>query len=562
MNFIQSLAEHIRAGYQCLWVARDDEERLDTEIFMATASINQRRSKADADAGRPASNKPPHGVLTWDCAAGFKIPQHALLPMTQTTASLLRGEKYADQKYRTPTTALLEVVSDELFTGDWVMIFKDLDDFLKDPTLRRMLRTMIAKRELVNSVRNRSLVITTTSRDIHEKLRDCITLLEFPRPDAERLGMTFDETRASLARKHPEKAVCTDELREEIIQCMLGLTVVDAENALSQCIVRHGSLTRDMLSTIKEEKAAITKKSEVLTYIPESAQASRDEIGGFENLLEYIDRRKLAYSREAQAINLDLPRGVVLIGVPGSGKSMVATAVARLLGLPGYILDVSRVFGSLVGQSEERMRSALSQVEAQQGCVLLLDEADKAFGGAADSVGDSGVSRRIFGQLLTWLAMKNDRTFVIMTLNRTKGIPPEFLRAGRFDKIFYTDMPHEDEREAILKIHLQKRQVPPAQAGLSEGEWKTLVQKTKGFVGSEIEELVKEARSLAFQDRRSGTPTFDEFIAAAENIVPLSTVDAEGFTAIREFCKGRAIPVSSPPGAGRDTSPGTREISV
>ena len=251
---------------------------------------------------------------------------------------------------------------------------------------------------------------------------------------------------------------------------------------------------------------------------------------------------------------------VVLLGIPGTGKSYVASAVARLLGLPGYIMDVGSVFGSLVGESEQRMRDALKTIKAQRGCVLLLDEADKAFGGAADSSGDSGVTKRVFGQLLTWLSSKQDRTFVIMTLNRTKGIPEEFLRAGRFDKVFYTDLPHELERRAILEIHMRKRHVDPAGLGLGDPEWAELLDKTKKFVGSELEEMVREARYISFEARGSGKPNFAELIQAAGGLVPLATLNEESVNAVRTYCQNRATPVSAAPVRTEETR--SRSVAV
>jgi SpoVK/Ycf46/Vps4 family AAA+-type ATPase len=211
------------------------------------------------------------------------------------------------------------------------------------------------------------------------------------------------------------------------------------------------------------------------------------------------------------------------------------------------------------------MRQVMRQVEAQQGCVLLIDEADKALGGAADSQGDSGTTRRVFGQLLTWLATKRDNTFAVVTLNRTKGIPAEFFRAGRFDAVFYTDLPHEGEREAILKIHLRKRGVDPEVLNMGPPEWAQLVEATHDFVGSELEEVVREARYRAFESRRAGIPTFEELMEAKAAIIPVSTLDKEGVDAIRQFCRNRCKPVSSGPKRRAHSAapaPRTRDIDL
>lgn len=513
IEFAQLLNEHLRAGYQCLFVPTSEEARLESEVTRVAKQLNM-------------------GTITWGCDEGFSAPDS------------LRGQK----KYRSPHEALASIAGEgSPFQGNCVLVFRDLDDFQNDPTVRRILRSLCEGNKLVNKRYKRPIIIASPQRQIHQKIKSCCTVVEFDLPGEEKLRSTLEFVRASIESNDPAKAQVSDELADSIVQCLRGLTSNEAENALARCLVRMGGFCEEMLSIIKDEKASIVKKSEVLTYIPEEQQAGRDDIGGFDVLLSWIERRRLAYSRDAQDKNIDYPKGTVLIGIPGTGKSYVAAAVARLLGLPGYIMDIGSVFGSLVGESEQRMRDAIRQIEAQQGCVLLLDEADKAFGGATDSQGDSGVTRRVFGQLLTWLSAKQDRTFVIMTLNRTKGIPPEFLRAGRFDAVFWTDLPHEIERKQILDIHFRKRHVDPTDMDMGADEWDEIVQATNGYVGAELEQIVKEARYISYENRQSGKPTFAEIIEAKESIIPIGTLEQEKVNEIREWCKNRAKNVSSPP---------------
>lgn len=525
-EFAQDLSEHIRAGYQCLYVPTSEENRLENEIGRVIKRVGGLS-----------------GMITWDCIEGFSGPERVK----------------DNKKFRIPLEALQALGSQEAFSdASYVFVFRDLDDYFADPSIRRVIRTLCEQNGLVNKRWKRPLIITSPLRKIHDKIKPCMTLVDFALPTERRLTRVFDFVKASIESTDPQKAFCSDELRSKAVQCLMGLTSVEAENVMSRCLVKHGGFKDDMLATIKDEKAGIIKKSEVLTYIPETQQASPGEIGGFENLLEFVERRRLAYGPAARAIGLDFPKGVVLIGVPGTGKSMVGKALARLFGLPGYILDVSSVFGSLVGESEQRMRDALRQVEAQQGCVLIIDEADKALGGATDSNGDNGVSRRVFGQLLTWLAEKNDKTFVVITLNRTRGIPPEFLRAGRFDKVFWTDLPNEAEREQILKIHLRKRGVDPDKLGFAKADWEHLVEATQDFVGSELEQMVVDSRYLAFQRRQVGDPSFDELVETQAGIVPLARLDKEGVELIREFCRDRATPVNKPTAAAATAAPKRR----
>lgn len=528
-SFVKTLTQHLKAGYQCLYIVTSEESRLETDIGVAAKLMKS-------------------GMITWDIADKFSGPEGGNA-----------------QKFTNPMEALRAIGTEaEPFgKGSHVFVFRDLDDFLGEPGVRRVLRTLCEGNKLVNNRFKRPLIIVSPVLNIHPKLKSCVTVLEYSLPDEARHRRTMGFVQKSITSAgDASKIAIPEQLGDEIAAALRGLTSTEAENALARCVVKHEGFTADMLGTIKDEKAAIIKKSEVLTYIKEEQQVGRDAIGGFENLMKFIDRRRLAYSKAARAVNLDYPKGVVLVGVPGTGKSLVAKAACKLLGLPGYIMDVGSVFGSLVGESEQRMRDALKQVEAQQGCVLVLDEVDKAFGGATDSQGDSGVTRRVFGQLLTWLAEKKDRTFVMMTLNRTKGIPPEFLRAGRFDAVFFTDLPHPKEREEIIKIHMRLRGIDPDKLDMKPNDWEELVNVTDKFVGSELEELVRDSRYLSFERRQSGNPTFAEIMEAKGSVIPLATLDADGVQAIRDWCKGRARPVSEPPKAAAATPRRSRSIDA
>ncbi len=543
-SFRAIIGEYVRAGYQALFIPTVEEARVENEL----------RELAK-------TSSPTRGYISWDCVDGFSAPEAAR----------------TDKKYMNCVMALKAIVATDddddddgaPFTGNAFFHFKDLTDFQADPSVRRVLRSLCENNKLVNRQWKRTLIITSPSDKLHEHLKPCLTIVDFKLPDEIMLRRVLEFVTRSIERS--ERVVCPEDLADEIVAALRGLTSTEAENTLARALARHKRFKPELLETIRDEKAQIIRKSEILTYIPEEQMAPREEIGGFDLLMTYIDRRRLAYGKAARAVNLDYPKGIVLIGVPGTGKSYVAMAVGRLLNLPAYIMDIGSVFGSLVGESESRMRGVMRQVEAQQGCVLLIDEADKALGGAADSQGDSGVTRRIFGQLLTWLATKRDRTFVIVTLNRTKGIPPEFFRAGRFDAVFYTDLPHDAEREQIIKIHLRKRGVDPDKLQMNSKDWAQLVGATENFVGSELEELVREARYRAFEGRQSGTPTFEELIVAKGNIIPVATLDKEGVKEIQDFCRNRCLPVSSEPVSSepkkraRATLPGpvrTRDIDV
>jgi SpoVK/Ycf46/Vps4 family AAA+-type ATPase len=502
MEFSQHLTHLIRAGYQALCVPTSEEARCEAELGRVAEDLGM-------------------GLVTWDAVAGFSH----------------------NNSSQDPVEALNAVPSDQ-FDKNTIIVLRDFHPYLEDPLCRRAFRSLCESNALVNSRHKRPLVLLSPVLEIHEEIAASVTIVDFALPGVDQLA----ETLAFIEKSVKDKTTCPESLRDRVLHALRGLTSSEAENTLSLCLVRHGAFVPEMIDTIEQQKAATLKKSDVLTYVPKHRIAGQEQIGGYEELLTFIGQRALGYTPEARRLELDLPKGIVLLGPPGTGKSMVGKGIARLLGLPLVILDFGAVFDSLIGESERRLRDALRTIGALDGCVLLIDEADKAFGGAVDAGGDSGVTRRLFGQLLTWLTEKDDRTFVVLTMNRTRGIPPELLRKGRFDEVFYTDLPDECERRAILSIHMQKRSIDPA--GYSEKHWMELVRLTNEFVGSELEEVIKSARFLAFQARGDGCPAFEELTSAITCTVPIGRLDAENIKAIRDFCKTRARPVNR----ARDTS--------
>jgi len=529
-DFIKTLGDHFKAGYQALSITTTEEARVESDIK------------------RVAEAWETQGVITWDVASGFSGPEAA-----------------EDPKYCVPVTALKAVVDPSgPFKGDHVFIFRDLDDYYNNPVVVRMIRTLTEGNKLVNGKRKRPIIIISPKQNIHPKIKACLTVVDFSLPGEAKLRGVVDFVITSIKTSEKGKAACSDELAEQIVNSMRGMTAGEAENALSRCLVIHGGFKPEMIATLTEEKANIIKKGDILTFIPEEKQVSRDEIGGFGELLAYIERGRLAYSKEARELGIDLPAGIILIGPPGTGKSMVAKAVCQLFGVAGFIMNWSATYGSLVGQTEQNLRDTFMTIESQQGCVVLIDEADKALGGATDGGGDNGVSKRAFGSLLTWLADKNDRTFVIMTMNRTDGIPPELLRPGRFDAVFHTDLPNPDERKEITKIHMNRRNVDIATVGLGDAEWEEFVNKTEDFSGADLEQVIVNARAFSFQERRTGTPNLTElFKAVAATPATARGPGKDDIDRIRSFCKKHGtLPVSTPQKKKRKTVERDRSVDI
>lgn len=569
----KTIVEHIKAGYPGLFIPTCEEARLESHLIMAAVSRG--------------------GMLvTWDVVAGFQPCIGFLIPA--------KSPLFGNQDLLDPLNALHALCNPKLWpkpiaadTDDPIILkarkiakanaaarlaagepeedstvivhFRDLDDYMEDNSARRMLRTLL-EHNSINGANGRDdkcrrfLVISSNKRDLHIKLQPHLTVLEFELPSLDELRKIIAPLVDNRTLFGNPNALIPNDLKEKLARSLRGLTATEVENCVSRCLVHYRGWSPDMLDMVFVEKAAAVRRSEVLTLIPPTAAAS-DDIGGFDNFLAWLDRRKLAYTPEAEAAGLDYPKGVVLMGVPGTGKSLAAKVAARRLGVPGYVLDVGAIFDRFVGSSEQRLREALKQVEAQDGCVLLIDEADKALGKANESGGDGGVTQRIFGYLLTWLSEKKDRTFVILTLNRATGVPPELLRAGRFDALFWTDLPTENDRKDVLSIHLRKRGTQTA-ALLSEAEWEQLLEMTEGFVGAELESLVVDARYRAFESLGHGTPGIQQLCEAAVKIRPLSQRSEGEINAIREYCASRAEPVSLPPTPAASVTTSRRQIRL
>lgn len=514
LNELEERAEKFRS---------EGRERAAAGVVTLQDRIQQHLSTLQAaeDSSTPENNQ-PMGFVTWDINNGF------------TDAPQITN----------PIKALQRVA--EGMEGNVACVFRNFHIFLRDPAVAQEWQLLVDRGMLSNSDYMRPVIIVGTNVEMPKMLQATTTVVDFPLPSEDELANVFDYVQSGVRQSDLSKAQCTEEQRQKIISSLRGLKSNEAGDVLALCVVKHGGFAAEgLLETIEDEKAKMLKRTAGLTYVHKQKIASADEVGGFDVIKKWIAQRGVCFTAQAREHMIDPLKGLVLIGPPGTGKSLFGKVIARTLEQPLVIADISSVFGSLVGESEKRMREMLQTIDAMEQCVVLIDEADKVWGGANDSTGDSGVTRRIFGSFLTWLQEKESQAFVIMTMNRINGIPPEFLRKGRFDEIFYTDLPIEDERKAIFDIHLRKRGIEDLSSVCSEEEWHELVDQTDGFVGSEIEDVVKSARLASFTDRNVGVPNFEELLLAIKETVTLSVLDKENIESIRKFCAERARPVSS-----------------
>jgi SpoVK/Ycf46/Vps4 family AAA+-type ATPase len=317
------------------------------------------------------------------------------------------------------------------------------------------------------------------------------------------------------------------------LKAALGLTLTEAENVFAKCIVEKGVFDLDL---IVAEKQQLIRKSGVLEYFEARDEVS--DIGGLEILKAWLNNRALAFTEKAQKFGLPSPRGILLLGVQGCGKSLTAKAVAHLWRLPLLRLDVGRIFAGLVGSSEQNMRRAIQMAETVSPCVLWLDEIEKGLAGLESSgLADAGVTARVFATLNTWMQEKTKPVFVVATANEIMQLPPELLRKGRFDEIFFVDLPAESERREIFVIHLGRRKRDPKEFDLDR-----LAAESDGFSGAEIEQAVISGLYAAFEEGREITT--EDVLTALRQTVPLSVTMREEIGMVRRWAKGRARPAS------------------
>ena len=406
-----------------------------------------------------------------------------------------------------------------------MLVLRDFHRYCEDAGVCRRLRNLAA------SLRQapRTLVITAPDWSIPRELEDSITLLDLPLPAAEEIR-TLLSTIAN-ASGHP----LSPGVAEQLTAACHGLSEQRVRQLAARALARRGQLGEADLAEVLEEKRQAIAKSELLEYCP--SEASPADIGGHEALKHWLEQRHMAFSEEAMRYGLPLPRGVLLVGPQGTGKSLTAKAIAHSWSMPLLRLDVGRLFAGLVGASEARTRDMIQRAEAMAPCVLWIDEIDKGFGG--DSRSDGGTSQRVLGTVLTWMAEKTSAVFVVATANGVDKLPAELLRKGRFDEIFLLDLPSAEERRAILDLQLGRRR-PSHTIPLD-----VLVDRTGGFSGAELEQTVIEAMHLAFAEQREFGEA--DLIAAASQVVPLSRTAREQLEALQSWARGGRARLASAP---------------
>ncbi len=410
-----------------------------------------------------------------------------------------------------------------------LFIFKDLHPFIDAPVTTRWLRDAIAGFKGTQ----KTIIIMSPVQNIPIELEKEVVVIDYPLPDLAELNQVLSQ---QLETNRGKKL--TTEVREKLLKAALGLTKDEAEKVYRKAVVKSGKLTESEVDIILSEKKQLIRRNGILEYIDEDETI--DAVGGLEELKKWLIQRSNAFTERAREYGLPQPKGMLILGVPGCGKSLIAKTTARLWSLPLLRLDMGRVYdGSMVGRSEANLRNALKTAESISPVILFIDELDKAFAGTTGSAdSDGGTSSRIFGSFLTWMQEKTSPVFVMATANRVERLPGEFLRKGRFDEIFFVDLPTPDEKKEIFKIHLLKRRKE-----ISRFDLEQLAKVADGFSGAEIEQALIAAMYDAFAQDREFTQL--DIIAAIKSTMPLSRTMTEQVAALRDWARQRARPAAS-----------------
>jgi len=497
--FVQELDVLVRARYPLLYLVSWEEQRLDAIL---------------ADLARSHGKE----LLAWTVTEGLRRVESARGPGAEGP--------------RDPVEALQAVGK---LTDPSLVVLKDFHPFLSDPAVVRALR------DLAHALKSTytTVVLLSPTLVIPPELEKEVSVLDVPLPGSRELLDLLKEIVTVVRKNNRAQVNLSKDEAEQIIKAAQGLTLAEAENAFAKAIAADGKLDGADIALVLDEKRQVIRKSGLLEYYPTEERLAN--VGGLENLKAWLTRRTAAFGEAARKFGLPEPKGLLLLGVQGCGKSLTAKAIAATWRLPLLRLDMGRIFSGLVGSSEENLRRAIRVAEGVAPAVLWIDEIEKALSGVASSgQSDGGVTARVFGTLLTWLQEKTAPVFVVATANRIDLLPPELLRKGRFDEIFFIDLPAAAERQEIFGIHVARRGRKPEAYDLAR-----LAQASEGYSGAEIEQAVVAGLYLAFAEHQElGQAHLDQ---ALRESVPLAATMREEIAKLREWSRTRTRPASTLP---------------
>lgn len=549
--FALQLEALIRAGFQAALVTTAEYTRVEDILKALVARLTSEappESAAGTKKTSPNHEDAKYDIVQWDCVNGFsRLVLNDVHNLHDTQFEMFSVQEQTQRLKKMPLdpVAALQLLPDLKHLGvsrNAIVVMHDFHyQLANNVAVRSLLQNMSARNLFHSDKVRRFIVFQQNSLMWPPECEHCVRRVELPLPDDAGMEYVLDTVEEPL----PKSIRIGENLRPAVIRAVRGLGARAAEDVLSLAYVERGNTVeaaRDALTLqIVERYKADAIRTDGLTYVPREQITNIDEICGYDAFIDTLRRGAQAYRPDAKAAKIDTPRGYVLIGVPGSGKSQIAYAAARALDMPLVMFDPSQMLGSLVGQTEQRVREAFRTIEAQRGCVVVIDELDKMLV-TSNGASDGGVSMRMFGMILRWLQERRDESIVIVTLNRTSGIDPELFRSGRFDGTYGVGLPDAVTRRQIIEVHFAKRGVP--ELLLDPDEWDRLSEETDGLLGSDMEEIVKVSRAKTLQRlidtgdtvRRVVMPSFKELLSATAEVKEQSITRLEA-SRVAEVCK-------------------------
>ncbi len=480
-------------------------------LYLTSFEYERTKQKIDGIINLLRSEKKEVRLFNWNCVKGLNL----IIADDQY--------QYLGEEYDDPEMVLKYIYNDKETSKD-IFILEDFNNYIEEEKIKFYIRAIAERAKYTNS----HAIILSAVYKLPIELEKYVTVLNIPLPDR------FDIERTLGLVERQCKINLSVEMRNRMVDAALGMTSMEADLAFCLAAVKD-DLGENAPYTISSEKEQIIRKSGILDYFPQNENLK--DVGGMEVLKDWLFKRQKAYEKKARDFGLQQPKGLLLLGVPGCGKSLTAKTIASSWNMPLLRLDIGKVFQGLVGSSEDNIRKAIATAEAVAPCVLWIDEIEKGLNGVQSSgATDGGVTSRIFSTILTWMQEKTSPVFVVATANNINLLPPELLRKGRFDEIFFVDLPNKEERKKIFEIHLMKKN-----QNSQSFPMEMLSKKTEGFNGAEIEECIKEAMFAAYVDNPE-TPTLktSHLIDAINKTVPLSITMKEQISQLRQWALTRA----------------------
>ena len=490
MNFNNELALFLKARYPIIYINTIEEDRVEY-VIRKNIKTNLNRS-----------------IYSWDFVDGYTNNPN--------------NEGFAK---RNPLQAL-ELIERLNAETPALFLLKDFNRFLSDLSISRKLRNV----SRILKLQPKTIIIIGSDLTIPKELQDLITVLEFQLPLEDEISQELTRLVNSL------KIKIDSELFENLTRACQGLSLERIRRVLSKIIATYKIIDNNSIAVLLSEKKQIISQTEILEY--SSVNETITNLGGLDNLKDWLKKRKTAFSIQASNYGLPTPRGLLLIGIQGTGKSLTAKAIANDWQLPLLKLDVGKLFGGIVGESESRLRQMINVAETISPCILWIDEIDKAFTNT-DSKGDSGTSNRVLATFISWLSEKTRPVFVIATANNIDLLPLEVIRKGRFDEIFFLDLPKQEEREEIFRIHIQEFRPNTFESF----DYSRLAQDSESFSGAEIRQSIIEGMYQAFYEKREFTT--DDICSALKELIPLAHLETDQMLKLKNWASSGRIRLAS-----------------